>query len=326
MAAAFAGEGVGLEQQRQPLDLGEAAAVEQHGPGQGLELGPLVGDAAGRRSRAPALRPLDQVPAPVGAAVDPARREAGVEAVGDTGEALGLEAKHRGGALGAGGAADDDPLAGSGPLADPLRPGLGVAPARRGAGGDLFQHQQLGAVHVPEHRRRREGPRRRLVQRGQVVQVEEVGVAGPGQLHLAGPGVDLDLVGDLADAGDDRVLGAKAVLVGAVHRRRPGAGLEAEPVGAAQRRREVDRPQVEPGVEARRQRVLAEIRARAGEHGDLELVALELARQRPADVGGAAAGIEIDTHQQLCRCRWHLHRDYCRAAPGRSRPPGSLSI
>ena len=32
--------------------------------------------------------------------------------------------------------------------------------------------------------------------------------------------------------------------------------------------------------------------------------------ERPTDVGGAAAGIEVDAHQQLVRCRGHPHRGY----------------
>ena len=82
---------VGLDQQRQALDLGEAARVEQHRSVQRLEIGLRVGDASRPRPGPPALRTLDQVAAPVGAAVDLARREAGVEAVRGADEAIGIE-------------------------------------------------------------------------------------------------------------------------------------------------------------------------------------------------------------------------------------------
>ena len=90
-----------------------------------------------------------------------------------------------------------------------------------------------------------------------------------------------------------------------MHRRGPGGALEAQRVLGAQRRGEVHRSKVQPGVEALGEGVLAEIGAGPGEDRDLEVIALELPRERPADVGGASARIEIDTHQHLCLSRGH---------------------
>ena len=196
------------------------------------------------------------------AAVDLVGGEAGVEAVGDADEAVRVEVERGGGALQPLGAADDDPLAARRPVADPLGPALGVRPARRGAGGDPLQHQQLGAVDVAEHRDLGEGARGRLAERGQVVEVEEVGVGGAGQPQLPHPGLDLELEGLVVEGGEDRVLGIGAILVGAVHRRGAGGAVEVKRVVAAQRGREVDRSQVEPGVEA-----LRPGRARRGRSG-----------------------------------------------------------
>ena len=62
----------------------------------------------------------------------------------------------------------------------------------------------------------------------QVVQVEEVGGGGAGQAQLPGPGLDLELVGLVVEGREDRILGAGAVLVGAVHRRGPVGAVEAQ--------------------------------------------------------------------------------------------------
>ena len=119
-------------------------------------------------------------------------------------------------------------------------------------------------MDVAEYRHVRDSARGRLVERAQVVEIEEVGVGGSGEIQLPHPGSDLELVGAFVEGGQDRVLGSGAVLVRAVHGRGPGGALEAERVPAAKRRGEVHRSQVEPGVEALGECVLAEVGPRAG--------------------------------------------------------------
>ena len=90
------GAGVRADQERKPLDGGEAAEVEEDGPGgERRELFVAVGNASGRRVRVPALRVVDQPLPPEGAASLPCDRSrpelAEVDAAGNPDELGALE-------------------------------------------------------------------------------------------------------------------------------------------------------------------------------------------------------------------------------------------
>jgi hypothetical protein len=94
-------------------------------------------------------------------------------------------------------------------------------------------------VELADDRNRREGARRRLVQRGEVVEVEHVCLGRPRPGERAGPHVDQTLVRLVTDGGEHRVGRAGTLLVG---------GLERDPAP----RRVVDRDDVDPVEERRR--------------------------------------------------------------------------
>ena len=156
--------------------------VEQHraAAANGRELLVGVGDAARLARLVPAARLLDQPAAPVGeprlARPRPAVEPGGVEAVGRPDDALGIHPEqvrhppHRVGRE------HEQPLAAAGPAAHPLGPLGGVVPARRRPLVDLAQHQQLGAVQVADPRHVGEGALGGLVDRRQVMEVQDVGV------------------------------------------------------------------------------------------------------------------------------------------------------
>ena len=175
----------------------------------------LVAHAAGPLVRAPALRLFDQVLPPQRAAVDLARLERRVEAVGDDGEAVVVEVEELRGAAGSLRRVRDEPVAPPSPAADALSPLLGVAPALGRSLGDPLEHQELGAVDVADHRDVGELAGGRLVHRRQVVEVEDVGVGGSRLVELARPSLDLELEALVVEAGEDGVLGSRPVLEGA---------------------------------------------------------------------------------------------------------------
>ena len=274
LGEARARQRVGADQQVDALDRGVAAHVEEHraAAGEGLQLGRGIGDAARIADRAPALRRVDQVAAPVREAVDRAAVEDGrVEAVGDLDAAVVGNAEQAIHALVLARRERDQPLAASGPLAHPPRPRLRVVPAGRRAGLDLLEHQELGAVDVAHHRHVGGHARRGLVDRRQVVQVQDVGLARPRLLQPLRPELHQPLVGGIVDAREDGVGGVLAVLVGRMHRR-----LDVERV--------VDRAHVEPGVEVARVAVPPGLAERAGEHGDVPAVGGERAGERTCDL------------------------------------------
>ena len=84
---------------------------------------------------------------------------------------------------------------------------------------DRLEHQQLGAVQVADDRHVRRDPRGRLVDRREVVEVQDVGLARARVRERPRPGADLALEGGVVEAGEDLVGRARAVLVGGVHRR-----------------------------------------------------------------------------------------------------------
>ena len=251
----------GLDQQSQPLHLGEAAAVEQRRPVQDREVLLGVADAPGFGVRTPAARRLDQVASPVGAAIDVEWLERRVEAVGDEDEAGRIEIEQIGRANPALGAVDDDPLAPGSPPEDALRPLVGLLPMGGGSATDPLQHQQLGAVDVADHRDVRETAKRRLVDRRQVMQVEEVVRARSGVGQLAAPGLDVDLEGLIVEGREDGVGSIRPVLVGAVHRRFLVVVELGRHPEALQGRHEVDDGQVATRKEVVGESVVAEVGA-----------------------------------------------------------------
>ena len=125
-----------------------------------------------------------------------------------------------------------------------------------------------------------------LVDRREVVEVQDVVVRGAGAVERPGPGRDVALVLVVVDSGEDAVRRVRAVLEGRMHRRVA--------------RGEVDRPDVEAGVEAARvaEAVAAE---RAGDDRDVPALGGQGVGERARHVGGAAAGEEHqgieDTHR-----------------------------
>ena len=102
--------------------------------------------------------------------------------------------------------------------------------------------------------------RRRLVERREVVEVQDVGVRRARLGERPRPGGDLMLVGGLAEAGEDHVRGALAVLVGGLEGRIGG-----QRVRGRERGRKVDGVDVEPAVEDARVAGTAGQRQRARE-------------------------------------------------------------
>ena len=194
----------------------------------------VVGDAARAVAGPPAARLSTRCAAPEGAAVDRAgREELGIEAVGDarrsapgstpsSATARSTRARRE----------QQQPPAALRPAAHPPRPCGGVRPAGRRPAGDLLEHQQLGPVQVPDDGHAGSDARGGLVQRGQVVQVQDVGPGGAGALQGRRPGGDVQLVGRVVDGREARVRGAGPVLEGGVHRRVAGAEVDGDHVQA----------------------------------------------------------------------------------------------
>jgi hypothetical protein len=227
----------------------------------------------------------------VRSAVDRARHEGRrVEAVRHLHAAFGLEPEQLLAARDLALRQHDQPLARGRPAAHPLRPRLAVRPAPR-VGRDRLEHQQLGAVQVPDHRNLRRHARRRLVDRRQVVQVQHVCVRRARGLQRPAPGGDLALERLGAELGEDPVLRVRPVLVGRMHRR-----VGRHRIGRRQRRGHVERAHVEPGVELARVARLTGAGQRAREHGDLPAGAAERAREVARDVRGPAAREEGERH------------------------------
>ena len=277
-AARQAGPGglVGLDQQRQPLDLGEAAHVQQHRRlavlvGERRQVGLRVRHRPRGLARRPAARLVHQMAPPVRLVVDlPGMERLRVEPVRDQHAAVGLQAEQVARALHRRLREHDHPLAGGGPAAQPVRPLGGMGPPA-GIGLDRLQHQQLGAVEMPDHRHAGSDARGRLVDRCQVVQVQDVGVRRAGRLQRVAPRHDLALVLVVVERREDAVGRARPVLVGRVHRR-----VRQHRVGRLERARHVQRADVEPGIELARVARLARSRQRARHDRDVP------ARRRPA--------------------------------------------
>ena len=222
---------------------------------------------------APAVRVVDQGMAPDGGPVDRARREAlGIEAVGRDHAPARIDAQDAFGALELAVGEQQHALAAEGPAAHPALPRLGMGPARRRPVGDALEHEQLGAVQVADDRDVGRHARGRLVDRGQVVEVQDVGVGGARLLQRARPGGDMGLVGVVVEGGEDAVGGVGAVLVGRVHGR--VAAVEAHRVDVAAL------------VEALGVAATAE---RPRDHGHVAAVRGQLAGERPGHVRRAAA-------------------------------------
>ena len=224
LGEALTGLAVGLDQQRDPLDAGEAPDVEQH--------------------RAVVAGERRDVLGPVGAAVDLARLEApGIEAVGNLDALL---VRHAEQALGAGVLAAGEhqqALATRRPAAQALHPGRRVRPALR-LGLDGLEHQQLGAVEVADDGHVGRDAGRGLVEGGEVMEMQHVGVTRPGGLQRARPRGH-EVVGDVvAERGEDAVGRAGSILEGGVEGR-----VGEQRVGGVEGGGEVDGMQVEAAVE-----------------------------------------------------------------------------
>ena len=152
----------------------------------------------------------------------------------------------------------------------------------------MLEHQQLGAVEMADDRHAGRDARGGLVDRVEVVQVQDVGLGRTGALERRGPGVDVALVLLVAHAREHLVGGVRAVLVGGLHRRLAGV--------------EVDGDGVQPRVEG----VRVGAAVRTAQDRDVPAARRQLASQRAGDVRGSAARKEHegteDTHL-MCSTR-----------------------
>jgi hypothetical protein len=123
-----------------------------------------------------------------------------------------------------------------------------------------------------------------LVDRRQVMEVQDVGVAGARAQQRPAPGADLPLERGLAEPGEDRIGRVGSVLVGGVHRH---AG-----------RVEVDDLRVQAAVEPARVAVAA---LRAGEDRHVPAVRRQLAPERARDVRRPAAREEDQGAEDAAR-------------------------
>ncbi len=282
------GQRVGLDQQRQALDGGEAADVQDHRAvgGEPAQVLVPVADGAGRLAGRPAARLAHEVLVPELEPVDVAGLEdLRVEAVRDDDAAPRVDAEDALGPVDVRGREDDQPLAAPRPALHPLPPGLEVGPAA----GRLLEHEELRAVEVADDRHVGRDPLRRGVERREVVEVEDVVIGRAGFLEDVRPGVDLVLVGGVAECGEDAVGRALAVLVGPVHRRVGG-----HRVGGAGRCRHVDGDDVQALVELAR---VAGRLARARDDAHLPAGGGQRAREVVRHVGRTAPGEEGQAHQ-----------------------------
>jgi len=95
-------------------------------------------------------------------------------------------------------------------------------------------------MQLADDRDVRRDARGRLVERGEVMQVQHVSVAGSGALQLARPRRDLELVLVVVELGEDPVRCTGTVLEGRMQRRAADTGLEPLRRVAGKRRIEVD--------------------------------------------------------------------------------------
>src|SRR5439155_20054908 len=135
---------------------------------------------------------------PLGKTIDAARAEdAGIETVRQRHHAAAIELEESAGTVDSS-RCDEKAPAPVRPFDHPVPPPLRVTPARRRPRGDPLQHQQLGSVQLSDHREPGREPRGGLVDRRQMVDVQEVGAADAGTLEPAGPGayvtLELDVV------------------------------------------------------------------------------------------------------------------------------------
>ena len=144
--------------------------------------------------------------------------------------------------------------------------------------------EQLGPVEVADDRDVRRHARGGLVDRRQVVQVQDVGAEDVGAEQRALPREDLALELLVVERGHDRVGAVVAVLEARVHRDGPG-----ERVVAAQRGGEVDDVGQEAGVEAAGVAVAVLVVAGAREDRHVPPVARERPGERAGDVRRAPA-------------------------------------
>ncbi len=155
---------------------------------------------------------------------------------------LGVEVEQARRPLAALGAVDDDPLAARRPLADPLDPGVGVRPSSRARRRRSARSSAARSRGCGRDRDVSGNARGGLVDRRQVVEVEQIGRAGAGVVQGLDPGIDLELERPRRRGRRRR----RPRRRGGPRRRRASARCRPGPpiaqrVGARERRREVDR-------------------------------------------------------------------------------------
>jgi hypothetical protein len=121
--------------------------------------------------------------------------------------------------------------------------------------GDLLEHQQLGAVEMPDDRHAGRNPGRGFVDGREVMQVQDVGLAGARTLELARPGGNLELILVVVERRKDTVRSAGTVLEGRMQWR--AAESAREPLRRLTRQSVVERDRADISVEPPRAAVLA---------------------------------------------------------------------
>jgi hypothetical protein len=112
---------------------------------------------------------------------------------------------------------------------------------------DRLEHRQLGAVQMRDDGHLGRDQRGGLVERRQVVQVQDVRAGGAGRRELPRPGRDQVLEDVIRERAHHAVRRARPVLEGRGQRR-----IGEQRVGRGQRGGEVDGPQVQARVEPAR--------------------------------------------------------------------------
>ena len=260
----------GADEQSEPLDRGEAPHGQSTGPSARHDDG--LGGVGDAPSSPPGTHPRGSRPGR-GARRGRGRRRRGAKRSGS--KPLGLMTQRSGSIPSSFGAAHlaRREHAGCARSRRPSRasagPRLRVRPLRRGPVGDALEHQQLGPVEVADDRHPGRHARRGLVDRREVVQVQDVGLGRAGGSSAPAQASTCASYSSSSTRGEDVVGRPGAVLVGGC--------IGASPASKSTAR--TSSPRVEGSASP------CSPRQRARDDGHLAAVLGQLARERPGHVG-----------------------------------------